>query len=145
MKPGENFIISLAQLTEEDKKKRLLKWSQITHFVPDEFDSPDQPGTGILMNIEFMFILDQIRSKVGFPIRISSGFRTPEHNNKVAVVENSAHTYGLAADLVIHGGHERDAILKASFLFGIHRRGIGNNFIHLDLDYTKPQNVTWTY
>ena len=138
-------ILKVEDLTEGEKVRRIKWWESIIHFTYDEYDSPDSIDSGLLMNPEFIFTLDQIRSKVGFPLFISSGFRTPEHNAKVAKVEKSAHTFGLAADLVVHNSKERDAVLGASYLFKITRKGIGNTFVHLDMDYTKPQHVSWLY
>lgn len=126
-------------------ENRLKLWAQIKHFSFGEFDSPDEKGSGIEMNIEFIKLLDELREKCGFSLFINSGYRTKAHNNKVAVVENSAHTLGLAADVACADSVERDAILKHSFELGIRRRGIGETFVHLDMDFSKPQNVCWLY
>lgn len=120
-------------------------WANIKFFTPTEFDSPDAPGSGFRMNISFIEILDQIRKDCGFAFQIHSGFRTPEHNSQVAVVENSAHTFGLAADIGVTDGAQRWAIVKSAFDHGITRVGIGETFVHLDLDLSKPQHVIWTY
>ena len=124
---------------------RLKLWAEIKHFTFGEFDSPDQKGSGLGMNIEFVKLLDTLREKCGFPLHINSGFRTVEHNAQVAVIERSAHTLGLACDIACGTSAERDLILKYSFELGIRRRGIGKTFVHLDLDFSKPQNVTWLY
>ena len=120
-------------------------WSEIKHFRPSEFDSPDAPGSGQLMNIEFIKLLNKIRAQCQFPFTINSGYRTKEHNAVVAQVEKSAHTTGNACDISAHSGLERFAIVKYALENGITRIGIANSFVHLDLDYTKPQSVIWLY
>ena len=140
---------ALANLTEAEKKSRLLQWANIRHFVPDEFDSPDQPGSGILMNIEFIMVLDAIRHDCGFAFVVKppsgSGFRTPGHNKKVGGVSNGAHTKAVAVDTRCLDAEQRFKIVTAAIKHGVKRIGIGENFIHLDMDYSLPQGVMWLY
>lgn len=117
----------------------------IVFFKPHEFDSPDAPGSGCLMNLEFMIILNKIRHDCGFPFVINSGYRSLEHNTKVAEVELSAHTLGLAADIRISGSRERFLLQEKAQANGIRRLGIGRTYVHLDLDLSKPQGVMWDY
>ena len=120
-------------------------WSEIKHFVVGEFDSPDDAGSGIKMNIELVKLLDRIRDDCKFPFIINSGFRTPEHNKRVGGVAGSAHEMGLACDIRTDSSSDRFAILKAAFKLGVARVGLGKDFIHIDIDYSKPQNVAWPY
>ena len=46
------------------------------YFKLSEFDSPDRPGTGELMEHEVVEALDVARDIAGFPFIITSGFRT---------------------------------------------------------------------
>lgn len=48
---------------------------------------------------ELMSVLDDLRAYVGYPIRISSGYRCRELNRAVGGAVTSAHQYGWAADL----------------------------------------------
>lgn len=120
-------------------------WANIKSFQPQEFDSPDEPGSGYRMNISFIEILDKIRKQCGFPFHVHSGFRTPAHNAEVAVVEKSAHTFGVAADIGVSTSGELFAVVQAALANGITRIGIGHTFIHLDMDLTKQQHVVWLY
>lgn len=128
------------------------QWSLIKHFKPYEFDSPDSPGSGGAMEMEFMKKLDAIREAVGFPMIINSGFRTHDHNSSLAdSVDASAHTTGWAADIALTGRSSGEITLKRALLIeaakdhGIRRIGIGKTFLHLDSDPTKPTPRYWLY
>jgi uncharacterized protein YcbK (DUF882 family) len=120
-------------------------WISIRFFSPREFDSPDQPGSGQHMNLDFVTKLDRLRDAVGVPLLITSGFRTPEHNKKVGGVDSSAHELGRAADIAAFSGSHRYAIISAAMKLGFRRIGVGSTFVHIDDDITKPQDVFWTY
>jgi len=95
---------------------------------------------------EVMLILDELRERCGFPIIITSGLRTKEENDKLPdAVEDSAHIFGLAADIYCIDSTKRDKIFNTLKDLGIVRRGMGTTFIHLDIDKSKPQNVVWLY
>ena len=118
-------------------------WGHIKHFKPQEFDCPCCGAN--MMQQEFMDRLDKAREIAGIPFRITSGYRCPRHNAKVGGVPNSAHTKGLAADIQVLESNERWKILRALLALGFCRIGIGENFIHVDMDKSKPQRVIWTY
>ena len=122
-------------------------WIGIKHFQLTEFDSPDLILSGSRMNLEFIKLLDKLRDKVGFPLHVNSGYRTPEHNAKVAKTEKSAHVAGCAADIAVSNGTERGAIIEAAWGLGIKRIGVAKGFVHLDTNLGKevPQKVIWTY
>lgn len=122
-----------------------LSWKLIKHFVPKEFDSPDKPGSGAGMNLPFVVALDAIREIVGKPLKINSGFRTEAHNKAVGGVPHSAHTKGLAADIVCNSDETRAQIVRAAIKSGITRIGIGKTFVHLDMDKSLPTPRLWLY
>ena len=114
------------------------------YFTYEEFDSPDIQGSGQMMCDTIIEMLDVVRAEYGKPIRISSGYRTAEHNQKVGGVSNSSHLKGLAVDIKVKNGRERYELLNILTKY-FYRIGIGNSFIHVDIDLDKPQNVIWTY
>ena len=118
-----------------------------TYFTSSEFDSPDKPGSGELINPVLVQKLDSMRVIVGFPIIINSGVRTTEHNQLVGGVKYSAHTEPCycAVDIKVKNGTQRDKIIRAAMQVGITRIGIADSFVHLDIDESKPQHVIWTY
>lgn len=89
--------------------------------------------------------LDQIRGRVGFPLIVNSGVRTPEYNATVGGVDGSAHEAGWAADLAVRTSQERFKVLKAAMDVGFKRIGVAKTFIHLDADPSKPPEVAWLY
>lgn len=120
-------------------------WDTIKYFKPSEFDSPDMPGSGRLMNSSFIRKLDRAREIAKIPFNINSGYRTKSHNTKVGGSKNSSHLIHLAADIHIDGNTERSIVVNALVQAGLGRRiGLGNTFVHVDDDYDKPQSW-WFY
>jgi uncharacterized protein YcbK (DUF882 family) len=117
----------------------------VKHFTLDEFASPDLPDSGSRMDPHFLELLDSIREEAGIPFHINSGFRTLAHNMEVNGGPNSAHTRGLAADVVALTGKQKYIIAKAAIIHGITRIGIGKTFVHLDNDSTLPNPTIWLY
>jgi len=115
------------------------------HFILQEFDSPDLPGSGSGMDKHFLDLLDQMREEAGIPFIINSGFRTLNWNAKLGTTPNSAHTRGLAADIAAPTSRERFLIVDAAIKAGIHRIGIGKSFVHVDIDGTLPFPCLWLY
>jgi len=121
-----------------------MEGNSLKHFDLSEFDSPDQPGSGEEMKMPFLRKLDAARSMAGTPFKITSGYRTQKHNDKVGGVVNSAHLRGWAADIACNTSN-RYAILHALLDAGFNRIGIANTFIHVDCDPTKNPCKIWTY
>jgi uncharacterized protein YcbK (DUF882 family) len=118
------------------------------HFALSDFDSPDEPGSGSKMDAGLLQMLDKVREKLGIPLRINSGYRSPKHNSRLSSsVKNSAHTMGKAVDISTRNmSHEKKREMVRLFKeMGITRFGIGRTYVHVDNDATKPQNVVWSY
>lgn len=116
------------------------------YFSYSEFDSPDLKGSGErFMSKTLIKKLDLLRENLGFPLRVTSGYRTLTHNLKVGGVIGSAHTKGLAVDLSAQTDDIKKQIAIEAVKLGFNRIGFGSVFVHLDIDKSKPQNVTWGY
>ncbi|QDP55948.1 MAG: putative peptidase M15 [Prokaryotic dsDNA virus sp.] len=116
----------------------------LNYFSLDEFNCPSLPDSGKNMDINFLYKLEHARELAGVPFKITSGYRTKDHNAKVGGVPNSSHLIGVAADIAVSGGNQRYIILNALIKAGFKRLGIAKTFIHCDTDDTKPNSV-WTY
>ena len=132
---------SISNLVESNNEILNLK-----HFTLSEFDSPDQIGSGSNMDHKFLEKLDYARGNAGIPFKINSGYRTEYWNDKVIKARiGSSHKLGLAADIDCRGSRDRALIITALLEVGISRIGIGNTFIHCDVDNKKDQDVFWLY
>lgn len=108
---------------------------------PDEYcDMKD----GTKMDGAFIQTLQIIREVYKKPIKIRSGLRCKDWNEHEGGEEDSAHTKGLGADLGCLFSRDRYELLPLiRSLFP--RIGIGKDFIHVDMDESKDQDVMWVY
>lgn len=90
-------------------------------------------------------MLNKARELAGVPFIITSGYRCKTHNKKVGGKDNSAHLRGLAADISTKDSSVRHKILMAVYAAGFRRVGINKTFIHVDIDESLPQDVTFDY
>lgn len=122
----------------------------LKHFNFEEFDCPTLEGSGLptsdggKMCINFLHKLDEARELAGVPFKITSGYRSPQHNLDVGGRVGSSHIKGIAVDIACVNSHQRQKILTALIQVGFKRIGIGKSFIHSDLDPDKP-NAIWLY
>jgi zinc D-Ala-D-Ala carboxypeptidase len=91
--------------------------------------------------------LQKIRDRVGVPMRINSGSRCSDRNKKDGGKPDSAHLKGFAVDIAVPKAASglRYSIIAYALQEGIKRIGIGDNFIHLDIDPILAQNQMWIY
>jgi uncharacterized protein YcbK (DUF882 family) len=115
------------------------------YFTYGEFDSPDFVDSGKLVSDELISMLDVARKKYGKSMAINSGYRTIEHNAEVGGKPESSHLKGLAADISCTNSTDRFLLEGILREVGFTRIGIGNSFIHVDIDKEKTQKLLWTY
>lgn len=110
------------------------------HFSRDEVKCP---CCGICnIRLELLNILEAVRDKYDEPIHINSGTRCVKHNEKVGGSSTSSHLRGLAIDIKCNNSTARGELLPL-LINKFSRVGIYKNFIHVDIDYDKPQRVIW--
>ena len=110
---------------------------------------------GDAMDDQFMRNLVHLRRQFGRPMPITSSYRSPEKNEAVGGVKDSAHTQGRAVDIAISGKAAYDLIrlvLTGKFGFtgvGLRQHGPHNKrMIHLDDmpdSPNQPRPILWTY
>ena len=122
-------------------------WEKIKYFKKEEFlckCSMCERDQGI--NFILVQILDSMREELGFPFKITSGFRCPKHPQAKGM--KSSHARGYAVDILVSSSVRRFKLLEYVLKRGtITRIGIGMDFVHLDIDDSpdKAQRVMWTY
>lgn len=91
------------------------------------------------MNKAFMEKIDKARSLSYVPFIVTSAYRCKEHNKNVGGVEDSAHTKGLAIDILYKNTHELYVIVESLMSVSDFRIIIYPNqkFIHVDVDFSK--------
>lgn len=94
----------------------------------NQYNIDNTPTQEIIDNLTRLAndVLQPIRDKYNKPIIISSGYRCEELNAKVGGVSNSAHKYGLGADLDVGGVKENKE------LFLLIKEMIDNKEIEVD-------------
>lgn len=115
------------------------KYFDRKEFVCDGENCFDQ------MNEDLLEKLDVAREVCGFPFTITSSWRSEKKNQEVGGKKSSSHLTGNAVDLSCDNSTERMFMIEALLSAGFNRIGIAKNFIHVDVDEDKPQNVIWTY
>lgn len=151
MKSNTNILqIILNALKGFKMTKTVTTDFKLKYFKIAEFDSPDEPGSGVNMDLNFLKKLDKAREIAGCKFRINSAFRSQKHNLKVGGRFGSSHKKipCKAVDIAYSGSRERYLILNALMQVGINRIGLGNTFIHADKDEEKEienGSVIWTY
>lgn len=121
----------------------ITNWSA-TYFEPSEFASK---GNGkVRVSREMIEALDRVRAAVGHPLRITSGYRDPEHNARVGGAKHSRHMVGDAVDIDISRLNEAQRytlmwhLLAEGFTsFGSYA---GSTFIHADM---RPKACIWRH
>ena len=114
------------------------------YFELAEFDSPDEQGSGVNMDTQFLDMINDARQYANVPFVITSGYRTKAHNKKVGGSSTSSHLKGLAADIKCVNSVERLLIIAGLLDAGFSRIGIAKDFIHVDCDLSKP-SCLWLY
>ena len=118
-----------------------------SHFSQSEFDSHDGVATpgSILGNIQnVMNQLEVLRTDVGVPINVVSGYRSPAQNAKVGGKGQSRHMCGQAADIQVRDMTPADvhATIERLIAAGqMQQGGLGlyNSFVHYDTRGTKAR------
>ena len=100
-------------------------------FVTDDGGNPLAKLDQRLIE-RLQFVRDHFNKK----IKITSGFRTPEHNSEVGGSKNSQHLYGRAADFVVE---DIEPVMVQEYCrntFTTGGLGLGKTFTHLDVRWS---------
>lgn len=127
----------------------MLNWRNYPDFQPYEFEC--RHSGELAMVPSFMDRLQALRSDFGKPMRISSGYRSPEHPVERKKPAPGPHSTGRACDVLVHGADALTLIalaVKHGFTgIGVSQKG-SERFIHLDdlpHDPSRPRPWVWSY
>jgi len=117
----------------------------VQYFTSDEIGCPC--GCGVV-NLHSMTVkrLDLLRDMLGYPLRVNSACRCPEHNKEVGGSLTSSHIAtklisSRAIDIHCKNDLNRAEIIAAAIRVGFPRIGVYSSFVHLDDDPNKPAAV----
>lgn len=85
--------------------------------------------------------LQKLRDLVKKPIKINSGYRTPEYNKQIGGVGGSQHIEGKACDIVIKG-YTPEQVKTLAKKVGFRGLGLYDDFTHVDVRATASE---WDY
>ena len=126
------------------------------HFELSEFACRcgECGSDGSEMSPDFVRKLDDLRERCGFPFRVTSGYRCPDYNDRIASTgRDGPHTTGKAVDVQLAGPNVHRLLQQISLGgwmsgIGLNQRGEhSSRFVHMD-DLTEPDHPrprVWTY
>jgi uncharacterized protein YcbK (DUF882 family) len=100
------------------------------------------------MDPVLLAMLDDLREEYGYPIKLTSTYRSPDHPIEAKKNKPGEHAYGAAVDIACVGGEATFKLVKAAIEIGFTRIGISrkNNFVHVGIGYPgAPETTIWTY
>lgn len=89
--------------------------------------------------------LQRARDLLGYAITITSGCRCEKWNEQCGGSPTSAHLDGLASDISVASSEARYLLVCALLNAGLQRIGLGEGFLHVDVDYTRPTPSMFLY
>lgn len=113
------------------------------NFKPQEFTCPCCGRNE--MSRQLLEMLQKARTIANIPFIINSAFRCESHNKKVSKFTNSPHLGGFAVDIKITNSQQRFIIIESLIKAGFKRIGVGETFIHVDIDPSKTPVAMWGY
>jgi len=106
------------------------------------------------MDATFIDVLDDLRRRCGFPFVVTSGYRCPDYNDRIASTgRDGPHTTGRAVDIALSGPNVHRLVMQVSlggWMSGIGLKQKGEHskrFVHMD-DLAEPDHPrprVWTY
>jgi len=125
----------------------MINWGKYPNFSTKEFTCSHCGGEGIQEAL--LDKLQAMRTEYGKSMKITSGYRCPQHPIESKKSAPGAHALGLAADIAAEGA-EAYRVLQLAFKHGftgvgVQQKGTGR-FIHVDVRSGQfPTPAVWSY
>ena len=115
-------------IIDTDANKNIGKYFKVREFACRD-------GSQVVFVDSYLVsILDVLRNKIGKPVIINSGYRTPEWNKKYDGANYSYHMRGMAADIRVNGMSAKELANKLNAIVpeecGII---VYKNWVHFDV------------
>jgi zinc D-Ala-D-Ala carboxypeptidase len=124
----------------------MIQWNLYPNFSSKEFDCSHCGKNE--MQADFMSRLQALRMKYGKPMRVTSGYRCPQHPIEAKKAKPGAHASGCACDIGVEGADAHRLLRLALELgftgIGVQQKGTGR-FLHLDTLEGATRPTIWTY
>lgn len=117
-----------------------MDWSKYPNFTKEEFDCQETGENE--MQPAFMERLQKLREEYGKPMRITSGYRSPNHSIEKRKTQTGTHAQGIACDIYATGA-DKYRLVKLAFAHGFSGIGVDKNFVHIDI--SKTRYAIWGY
>jgi uncharacterized protein YcbK (DUF882 family) len=111
------------------------------HFSTEQFACPHCGRCRVSGRL--IDALEDLRALANGPIKVSSGYRCPDHNRELGGQPDSEHLLGDAADIRIVGYNVKQMVALAALVPAFAVGGIGaydGGFIHVDV---RPRKARW--
>ena len=93
------------------------------------------------MDSDFLALLDELRDRCGFGLKINSSYRDIAYNSSIGGAKSSKHIEGIAVDLACTDSHKRAIIVKNALELGL-TVGVAKTFVHVD---SREGQIMFTY
>jgi zinc D-Ala-D-Ala carboxypeptidase len=125
----------------------MINWGSYPNFSAKEFLCTHCGSEGVQEAL--LVKLQAMRTEYGKPMKITSGYRCPQHPIEAKKTSPGAHALGLAADIGVEGAEAHTILalaLKHGFNgIGVQQKGTGR-FIHVDVRSGQlPTPAVWSY
>lgn len=95
------------------------------------------------MSPTFLYRLDELRHRCGFPFVVVSGYRCKNHPIEAAKAGGPGqHSKGVAADIRVRSGAERYKLMRHAFDMNFGGIGPHANYVHVD---DRAKKTAWVY
>lgn len=112
-----------------------LSYKVLPNFTLSELLTKNPVSSYTKLNKDLLLRLNAVRQKLNKPIKINSGYRSPEYNKTVPnSASNSLHTKGDALDLGVEDTQVLSDVVKSFGWSG--ELGIYNTFCHIGIGST---------